>query len=167
MAEWFAESFLNMKAFVLLTPIGPLTLWTKNECLVSIDFGQTAPVAVMQEFEKKIAQQIEAYFLRQSKTFDLPYLANGTEFQKKVWQAMLLIPYGETRSYQDLAKTLNTSARAIGNACRRNPLPLVIPCHRVVAKSGLGGFSGETEGQMLAIKKILLDLEQTHTALVV
>jgi methylated-DNA-[protein]-cysteine S-methyltransferase len=155
-----------MKAFVLLTPIGPLTLWTNNGCLTSIDFGQTAPVAAMQAFEKNIARQIEAYFLHQRKVFDLPYVANGTEFQKKVWQAMLLIPYGETRSYQDLAQTLNTSARAIGNACRRNPLPLIIPCHRVVAKSGLGGFSGETEGQMLDIKQTLLDLEQARMTLV-
>ena len=82
-----------------------------------------------------------------------------TPFQRKVLNQLLLIPYGETRSYGGIAKTLNTSARAVGNACRNNPLPIVIPCHRVVAANGIGGYNGAIMGKMLEIKRHLLKLE--------
>ena len=83
----------------------------------------------------------------------------GTPFQKKVWLALQKIPAGQVMTYGELAKQLKTSARAVGNACRANPMPLVIPCHRVVAKSGLGGFSGSQEGAPIKIKKWLLEHE--------
>lgn len=83
----------------------------------------------------------------------------ATDFQKRVLTTLQNIPYGETRTYGELASALQTSPRAIGNACRRNPLPLLIPCHRVVSQSGLGGFSGQTNGTMIEVKQYLLTRE--------
>jgi methylated-DNA-[protein]-cysteine S-methyltransferase len=86
-------------------------------------------------------------------------VAPGTPFQQRLWRELTAIPFGETRSYGELAKKLNSSARAVAGACRRNRLPLLVPCHRVVAKSGLGGFMGHTDGAALAIKRWLLQHE--------
>ena len=95
----------------------------------------------------------------------LTLLVEGTPFQKAVWAALLRIPQGETRSYQALAKQLKTSPRAVGNACRANPLALIVPCHRVLAKSGLGGFCGKKAGKYLKIKTWLLAHEGALLAL--
>ena len=79
---------------------------------------------------------------------------------QRVWQALKQIPAGESICYGELAKQLGTSARAVGNACRANPLPIVVPCHRVVSASGLGGFMGQTQGAELTVKQWLLKHEQ-------
>jgi methylated-DNA-[protein]-cysteine S-methyltransferase len=86
-------------------------------------------------------------------------VATGTPFQQRLWRELTRIPFGETRSYGELAKKLNSSARAVAGACRRNPLPLLVPCHRVVAKNGPGGFMGCTDGPALEIKRWLLQHE--------
>lgn len=91
--------------------------------------------------------------------FTLPTQAEGTAFQKKVWAELLTIPAGEVVTYGELARRLKSSPRAVGNACRRNPVPIVIPCHRVVAKHHRGGYSGDTSGRMLDIKNWLLHHE--------
>ena len=88
---------------------------------------------------------------------------SGTVFQKKVWQVLSSIKAGETRTYGDIARQLNSSPRAIGNACRNNPVPIFIPCHRVVSVSGRGGFMGHSSGEPLAIKEWLLTHEQKPT----
>lgn len=101
--------------------------------------------------------QIKAYLRGDLKQFDLPLHVSGTSFQNRVWAELARIPYGRTRSYQDIAVSLgNPSAcRAVGSACGKNPMPIVVPCHRVIAKSGaLGGFSGG-----LDVKKALLAIE--------
>ncbi len=84
---------------------------------------------------------------------------NVTPFQKKVLEQLNKIPFGETRTYGDIAKILKTSPRAVGNACRNNPVPIVIPCHRVIAANGIGGYDGATQGNKLSIKHKLLKLE--------
>ncbi|MBT8127262.1 MAG: methylated-DNA--[protein]-cysteine S-methyltransferase, partial [Gammaproteobacteria bacterium] len=89
-------------------------------------------------------------------SFDLPCALQGTPFQQKVWNELKKIPCGTVITYGELANKLGTSARAIGNACRKNPIPLVIPCHRVVAANGIGGYSGDTNGAWLRIKSWLL-----------
>ena len=101
--------------------------------------------------------QIKAYLQGDLKHFDLPLDFSGTSFQNRVWAELARIPFGQTRSYQDIAAALgNPSAcRAVGSACGKNPIPIVVPCHRVIAKSGgLGGFSGG-----LDVKKALLAIE--------
>jgi len=92
--------------------------------------------------------------------FTLPLKLNGTPHQQKVWRAMCKIPRGETRSYGELAAELRSAAQAVGQACGANPLPIVVPCHRVVGKSGLGGFMKHGSGDPLDIKRWLLAHEQ-------
>jgi methylated-DNA-[protein]-cysteine S-methyltransferase len=94
---------------------------------------------------------------------DLPVAPAGTPFQRRVWTRMSAIPAGAVLSYGAFARELGTSARAIGGACRANPIPIVIPCHRVVAAHGLGGYSGERGGDWLAKKRWLLAHEGVQT----
>ena len=89
------------------------------------------------------ASQIEAYYNGMRSEFDLPLKVNGSPLQQEVCEAMLAIPFGETRTYGDLAKDLGVPAQAIGQACGGNPIPLIIPCHRILGASSLGGFSGK------------------------
>ena len=83
----------------------------------------------------------------------------GTLFQKSVWHELTKIPIGQTRTYGEIANKLNSSARAVGNACRKNPIQIIIPCHRVVSAKGLGGYAGKTEGKQIKIKRWLLSHE--------
>lgn len=100
-------------------------------------------------------QKLDDYFAGRLKNFDTPPSANGTAFQRRVWQAIADIPAGEVRSYQDIARQVGSHPRAVGTACGKNPLALLVPCHRVVAKQGLGGFSSG-RNQALDIKRWLL-----------
>ena len=102
--------------------------------------------------------QLQAYLDNPEFAFDLPIRLSGTRHQLAVWEAMQAIPAGETRTYGELARAIGSSARAVGGACGANPLPLVVPCHRVVGAGGaLGGFMGaREEGFELAIKRWLL-----------
>jgi methylated-DNA-[protein]-cysteine S-methyltransferase len=106
---------------------------------------------------------LNQYFIDTRHIFTIPIERVGTPFQMKVWDYLLSIPHAKTRSYGALAKALNTSARAIGQACANNPLPLIYPCHRVVAAKGIGGFFHQTNDNFfITIKKQLLMLEADH-----
>jgi O-6-methylguanine DNA methyltransferase len=106
---------------------------------------------------KKEVKQILEYFDGKRKLFTFPVSLKGTYFQKSVWKAIAGIDYGKTLAYSEIAFNINHpyAVRAVGNACGKNPVPIVIPCHRVTAKGGLGGFGGKIE-----LKKIMLDLEK-------
>ncbi|MFV2058147.1 MAG: methylated-DNA--[protein]-cysteine S-methyltransferase [Thiohalomonadales bacterium] len=110
-------------------------------------------------------RQIRAYFSNPTWTFTLPMNFLGSPFQNRVWRALTTMKPGETMTYGEMAKRLQSSARAVGNACRRNPLPIVVPCHRIISKSGLGGFSGQTEGGLVDFKQYLLEHESTYRSL--
>jgi len=113
----------------------------------------------MDHFFRSVVDQLEAYFAGERLLFDIPFELNGTPFQISVWQQLLLIPYGETRTYGQLAEAIGNPAasRAVGAANGRNPLSLVIPCHRVIGTGGaLTGYAGG-----LKCKNYLLELEQT------
>ena len=103
-----------------------------------------------------ILAALERYFRDGRAGLELPLAPAGTPFQLRVWQALRAIPPGSTRTYGELARELGTSARAIGGACRANPCLIAVPCHRVVARDGLGGFAGERGGKRLAVKRWLL-----------
>jgi methylated-DNA-[protein]-cysteine S-methyltransferase len=108
------------------------------------------------------AAQLTAYFAGKRRHFDLPLAPRGTPFQLSVWSALAKIPYGELRSYRDIARSIGNSAavRAVGAANGRNPLPIVVPCHRVIGSNGaLTGFAGGLE-----VKRFLLDLERATGA---
>lgn len=110
---------------------------------------------------KTIIQQLKAYCQSDGKkfSFDCELNLEGTVFQKKVWKELQRIPYGEVRTYGDIAKKLKSSPRAVGNACRKNPVPIIVPCHRVVSAKGLGGYGGQTQGKNMKIKQWLLHHE--------
>ena len=105
-------------------------------------------------------KELEKYFNNPHHIFTTPIQASGTALQQKIWSAMQKIPVGKTLSYSDLAEKIKTSPRVIGNACRANPIPLIIPCHRIVAKNHLGGFAGEIAGELINMKTWLLQHEQ-------
>jgi methylated-DNA-[protein]-cysteine S-methyltransferase len=118
------------------------------------------PIAQHPSF-KQITQEILAYLQQPHQAFSLPAQLSGSAFQQKVWLAILAIPLGQTRTYSELAAQLQSGPRAVANACGANRLPLLIPCHRVVAKNGLGGFMrGDKNG--LSIKRWLLAHEGLH-----
>ena len=98
--------------------------------------------------------QLEAYSAGRLTRFDLPLAPKGSDFQQRVYATMLAIPYGETLTYGEIAKTLGCPAQPVGQACGANPIPVIIPCHRVLAKSGIGGFSGAggVEGKIALLK---------------
>jgi methylated-DNA-[protein]-cysteine S-methyltransferase len=104
----------------------------------------------------RAAEQLEAYLADPDTRFDLPLALEGTPFQLKLWEALCRIPRGKTRTYGDLARELEGEARAVGQACGDNRLPVVIPCHRVVAADGIGGFAHSTGGYLLEAKRWLL-----------
>mgnify|MGYP006270497065 CR=1 FL=1 len=136
------------------TPLGSLVLSEEDGFLTGLDWG--AAEEASSPVLEKAADELEAYFNGRIKKFSKPYNLKGTPFQKKLWQAMSEIPYGKTVSYGWLAEKLNTSARAVGQACGKNPLPIIVPCHRVLAANGkLGGYSGglETKEKLLALER--------------
>ncbi len=138
------------------SPIGPLAIAEEDGRIVSVDWGWPAH---SQETPLLAAarDQLGEYFAGTRTDFDLPLDPPGTAFQRRVWQALRRIPFGRTRSYGELAAELGTAPRALGGACGRNPIPVLIPCHRVLAAhGGLGGYSGQ-DG--LDTKRFLLQLE--------
>ena len=122
------------------TPVGPVSVVVENGAVVRMEWsileGPTDPVA-----DRAIAQLAE-YFAGERQVFDLPLAAKVSDFQRKFGAALCEIPFGETRTYGDLSKLLGVPAQAIGQACGANPIPIIIPCHRVLGATGLGGFSG-------------------------
>jgi methylated-DNA-[protein]-cysteine S-methyltransferase len=103
-----------------------------------------------------VVAELAAYFRDAHTPLTVPVMRAGTPFQHRVWAALQAIPPGTVLTYGELARQLGTAARAIGNACRSNPVPILIPCHRVVARQGLGGYTGAVSGDPLAIKRWLL-----------
>jgi methylated-DNA-[protein]-cysteine S-methyltransferase len=147
---------------ILSSPVGDLGFSLSEGELRSIQFLPSTPArnpGLKKQLHSLFAD-LQAYFVNPRHRFKLALKPQGTDFQKAVWKALQAIPCGKTLTYQDLAVKLKTSPRAIGNACRRNPLPIFIPCHRVVSKSGLGGFCGKKEGKFMQVKKALLAWEQ-------
>lgn len=141
---------------VMETPMGPVGLIWERGVLTGVDLEPEATDGGDFDVPEAIARQLGAYFTDGSLTFDLKLESGGTPFQRRVWNALREIPPGRTVTYGDLARRLGTGARAVGGACRANPCPIVIPCHRVVAANGLGGFAGDTSGRKLDVKRWLL-----------
>lgn len=129
-----------MPSLTINSPYGPLTLTEKAGTLTSLDWraGHDDPSDLLRE----AAAQLAAYFDKTLNTFTLP-MDFGTGIHNGTRRAMAAIPYGETRTYGDIARALQTNAQAVGQACGANPLPILIPCHRVVGATGLGGFSAK------------------------
>lgn len=131
-----------MPHLTVKSPVGPLTLTETNSALTAVTWSGTGHDET--PLLKEAARQVTAYFAGDLQLFDLPLEVEGSDLQRDVCDAMRAIPFGETRTYGDLAKTLGVPPQAIGQACGGNPIPVIIPCHRVLGASSLGGFSGGT-----------------------
>lgn len=153
-----------MNTLTLSTPIGDLQLVSDGQSLVSIAFpgqhqqlgGDSTEDAIL----AKAAKQLGEFFNGRRRHFDLPLTASGTQFQREVWSQLTAIPFGEVRSYRDIAAKIGrpTAVRAVGAANGRNPLPIVVPCHRVIGADGsLTGFAGglERKRQLLVLEGYL------------
>ncbi|MET1253517.1 methylated-DNA--[protein]-cysteine S-methyltransferase [Aliikangiella maris] len=145
---------------VIASPIGNLAIYVKEAQLKAIEIGTELPLSDANDSASQlICAQIGAYFSKQSNSFKVPIYRQGTDFQQRVWRALTRIPAGEVRTYGQIAAELGSSARAVGTACRKNPTPVIVPCHRVVSATGIGGFSGQQVGHLVDIKRQLLMLE--------
>jgi methylated-DNA-[protein]-cysteine S-methyltransferase len=157
------ENYTQTKGYdaVISTPVGRIGVMLENDALVDVSFlGETVALhAPRTAAAKKVCRQLHSYFINPNASFRIPLALSGTAFQQRVWRALRRIPAGRTLSYGALARKLATSARAVGNACRANPVPIVIPCHRVVAANGAGGFMGKRSGSALRLKHRLLEHE--------
>ena len=147
---------------ILRFPKMTVAVATREACIASIRY--LPPGAATRDpqnpLAERAARQLERYREDPDAKFDLPLLIEGTEFQRRVWDAMCAIPRGRTLTYGEMARKLGgedfESARAVGQACGDNRLPIVIPCHRVVAADGIGGFAHATGGYLLEAKRWLL-----------
>ena len=150
-----------MPQLSLHTPVGDITVFEEDGAIVSLDWGwvreqMSSPVL------ECAREQLQAYFDGDLTEFDLPLAPAGTAYRRAVWQALCEIPYGTTCSYLDIARRAGGSPRSVGQANGSNPIPLIIPCHRVVAAAHIGGYSG---GDGLPTKRWLLALENPNRTL--
>ncbi|SHE98458.1 methylated-DNA-[protein]-cysteine S-methyltransferase [Litoreibacter ascidiaceicola] len=125
----------------LESPVGPITLIERNGAIVELEWDNSGDIVQTGVLGDAVTQ-LQEYFAGSRQVFDLPLEPRGSAFQQKFYAALSAIPYGETRTYGDLAAELGVSAQAIGQACGANPIAILIPCHRVLGATGLGGFSG-------------------------
>ena len=147
---------MHTRQVTVESPVGSLVVSERGGKIVALDWG-TAVVESDTPVLAAAARQLNAYFYCELRRFDLPLAPAGTTFQQAVWKVMRAIPYGKTRSYADLARQLDSGPRAIGGACGRNPMPILIPCHRVLASGDrIGGY---TSPGGLETKRFLLQLE--------
>lgn len=143
---------------VIAAPFGRIGIRVRAGRLVEVDFlpARARLQPPRDAFARRVCRALRAYLADPRRPLRLPLALAGSEHQRRVWRALTRIPPGEVRSYGDIARRLGSSARAVGGACRRNPIPIVVPCHRVVATGGMGGFMGRSSGTALAIKRWLL-----------
>lgn len=147
-------------ACVLESPVGRIRVAESDGAITELSWTDAAATTPSTRILRDAADQLEAYFAGRLSAFALPLAPAGTEHQKKVWTAMTEIPSGALRTYGDLAREIGSSARAVGTACGKNPIPIIVPCHRIVATGGgIGGYSGRGG---VATKRQLLDLEGVH-----
>ena len=151
---------MEIRAFVYSTSLGDITVACSREAVLGVWFGHRIPEGAAEKETQLSARcygQICEYLRGERREFDLPLAPKGTGFQRKVWEALRTIPYGQTRSYAEIAAQVGSprACRAVGMANHRNPISILIPCHRVVGKNGgLTGYAGGLER-----KEILLKLE--------
>jgi methylated-DNA-[protein]-cysteine S-methyltransferase len=140
----------------LHTPVGPITVSEENGEIVSVDWGwgrdqEETPVL------RQARDELHAYFDGTRASFTVKLNPAGSAYRRRVWDALCAIPYGATRSYAEIARVAGGAPRSVGQANAANPIPILIPCHRVLASNGIGGYSG---GEGLDTKRYLLALEQ-------
>jgi len=166
--QFAVENPMTLHVAFLITPIGKLQLYSNGVALTAIDwpdqqFVQEHALEKDDDVLLETKRQLQQYFDKKREQFELPLDAGGTDFQKEVWESLRRIPYGEQRTYGDIAREIDRprAVRAVGAANGRNPIPIIVPCHRVIGSNGtLTGFAGG-----LALKRELLALEGAQSEL--
>lgn len=148
---------MSFGSLVVPSPFGPLTLFAAEGAIVSLDWGKGMETGDTPEVLTETARQLAEYFAGKRRTFALPLAPEGSAFQKKVWAAMCAIPCGETLGYGEVATAIGSAPRPVGGACGANPIPIIIPCHRILgAGRKLGNYSGfggpETKAALLRLE---------------
>jgi methylated-DNA-[protein]-cysteine S-methyltransferase len=146
------------------SPVGRLAIEADHDAVTGVRWasnGERTRDKTTSPVLKEAARQLDRYFAKKLERFDLPLAQRGTDFQKRVWAMMRDIPYGETATYGGMAMALGSGPRPVGMACARNPIPIIVPCHRVLGSGGReGGFSGgkglPTKRQLLALEGVVL-----------
>ena len=146
--------------FAYRTPLGHVTIASDGRALTALAFGERELEGrkLATELTNRAANQLQEYLAGKRRAFDLPLAPAGTEFQRRVWEALREVPYGKARSYSDLAAAIGSprSCRAVGSACNKNPLPVIVPSHRVIGANGAPSGHGDDA----KAKAYLLDLER-------
>ena len=155
---------LKKYEMVFISPIGPIGINSRNEKVSELKFNTSLKkIESKNIFLREVCRQLELYFKKKLYVFDVPYTIIGTNYQVRILKEVAKISYGNTITYSEIAKLNKTHPRPVGNACRNNPIQLLVPCHRVVGINNIGGFSGEDikeNGDMMFIKRSLLKLEK-------
>lgn len=151
----------------MATPFAVLGIHTAGESLTQIEYlpKGAATLEPVNRFAERVCRQVERYLDDPQFRFDLPFKYRGTEFQCRVWRAIHDIPAGETLSYSDIARRLETAPRPVGGACGANRIPIIIPCHRVLAANGIGGFMHARGGHPIEVKRWLLRHERAEAVM--
>jgi len=147
--------------FIIPTPVGKLGLLVAEQSVRYLSYVDDRCKTKIPKngLAATVYQQLLEYFQQQRKKFDLPLSPVGTDYQKRVWQRLLKISYGQSFTYGDIAEQLGSGPRAVGNACRWNPISIIVPCHRVVSKTDIGGYTGKVAGEKVERKIQLLEME--------
>ena len=157
--QWLESCSGSEEVIKIRTPAGQLVL-TSQQGVISNAEWELDDGLYPQDYE--IQRQIKQYWINADEPINIKLLKQGSAYRHKVWTELCKIPFGETMTYSALAGKIGSSARAVGNACRDNPYPVIIPCHRVVSVSGMGGYCGQKEGDFMAVKYKLLNWEAEH-----
>jgi methylated-DNA-[protein]-cysteine S-methyltransferase len=141
-----------------LAPFAVLGIRTNGKAVTGLRYlpGDVAPSPPTSSLAREVVRQVERYLVEPEYVFDLPLEIDGSEFRKRVWRVMREIPAGKTMTYGEVAQRIGSAPRAVGGACGDNQIPLIIPCHRIVARNGIGGFMHTTGDIELGIKRWLL-----------
>jgi len=145
-----------------VAPFAVLGIRTNGKAVTELRYlpSDTAPSGPTTPLAQEVLRQIESYLVEPGFVFELPLEIDGSEFRKRVWKEMCAIPAGRTLTYGEVAQRIGSAPRAVGGACGDNRIPLIIPCHRIVARNGIGGFMHTTGDRELGIKRWLLAHEQ-------
>ncbi|MGZ8187312.1 MAG: methylated-DNA--[protein]-cysteine S-methyltransferase [Methylosarcina sp.] len=155
--QWVDKCEDQEQVVKIKTPIATLVFSLRGDVIIGSDWEPDEKIA--QPSEHPLQKELDRFWMNAGAIVPIKLLKQGSVFRNKVWTELCNIPFGDTISYSSLAQKINSAARAVGNACRDNPYPLIVPCHRVVSVGGLGGYSGQTAGDQMAIKIKLLKFE--------
>lgn len=156
--QWQDHCNAPQQCIQVYTPIAEMTAYVCADILCGLVWCQKK-TSSLPDTQHLIQRQINHYWQNPTQTINIKLLKQGTHYRQKIWGELIQIPFAKTLNYQQLARKTASHARPVAGACRDNPYPLIIPCHRVLSSTGIGGYAGQSQGFMLNIKQQLLAYE--------